>query len=64
MPRPKPPEPLAPRYIRMTDKQWVVLNQLGGAEWLRGLLEKKAPMPKMYYKKLLEKNNVTDHTGL
>ena len=48
----------------MTDKQWVILNQLGGAEWLRGLLEKKAPMPKMYYKKLLENNNAIDNTGL
>ena len=61
MPRPKPPEPLVPRYIRMTDKQWVILNQLGGAEWLRVLLEKKAPMPNMYYNKLLEKPNVTDN---
>ena len=64
MPRPKPPEPLVPRYIRMTDKQWVILNQLGGAEWLRVLLEKKAPMPNMYYKKLLEKTDATNHTGL
>lgn len=61
MPRPKPPEPLAPRYIRMSDKQFVIFNQLGGADWLRALLERKAPMPKMYYKKLLEKPNVTDN---
>jgi hypothetical protein len=27
----------------------MILQQLGGAEWLRGLLEKKAPMPKKYY---------------
>jgi len=49
MPRPKPPEPLEPRYIRMSDRQWMIFNQLGGADWLRGLLEKKAPMPKKYY---------------
>jgi hypothetical protein len=27
----------------------MILNQLGGAEWLRNLLDKKAPMPKKYY---------------
>ena len=27
----------------------MILNQLGGAEWLRALLDKKAPMPKKYY---------------
>jgi len=58
MPRPKPPEPLTFRNIRMSDRQWIILNQLGGAEWLRGFLEKKAPMPKQYYDKLLqEKQN-------
>ncbi len=49
MPRPKPPEPLKFRNIRMSDRQWMIFNQLGGAEWLRALLDKKAPMPKKYY---------------
>ena len=49
MPRPKPPEPLLGRQVRMSDRQWIILNQLGGAEWLRNLLDKKAPMPKKYY---------------
>ena len=49
MPRPKPPEPLIGRQVRMSDRQWMILNQLGGAEWLRNLLDKKAPMPKKYY---------------
>ena len=49
MPRPKPPEKLLGRQVRMSDRQWIILNQLGGAEWLRGLLDKKAPMPKQYY---------------
>jgi len=35
--------------VRMSDRQWMILNQLGGAEWLRNLLDKKAPMPKKYY---------------
>ncbi len=49
MPRPKPPEPITSRNIRMSDRQWMIFNQLGGAEWLRTFLEKKAPMPKKYY---------------
>jgi len=49
MPRPKPPEPLLGRQIRMSDRQWIIFNQLGGADWLRKLVEKKAPMPKKYY---------------
>ena len=58
MPRPKPPEPITFRNIRMSDRQWMIFNQLGGAEWLRGFLEKKAPMPKQCYDKLLqEKQN-------
>ena len=55
MPRPKPPAPLKVRYVRLSDRQWLIFNQLGGPEWLRGLLEKKAPMPKKYYDKELER---------
>ena len=50
MPRPKPPEPLKGRQVRLTDTHWMILQRLGGAEWLRALLEKKAPMPAKYYK--------------
>lgn len=56
MPRPKPPEPLKSHYMRMTDRQWLVLKQLGGAQWLRELLDKKAPMPKQYYERMLNDN--------
>jgi hypothetical protein len=49
MPRPKPPEPLIGRQVRMSDRHWMILQELGGAEWLRTLLDKKAPMPKKYY---------------
>lgn len=55
MPRPKPPAPLKARYVRLSDKQWMILQQLGGPEWLRTLLEKKAPMPKQYYEQKLER---------
>ena len=54
MPRPKPPEPIKIRYIKMSDRQWIMFNELGGADWLRKLVEKKAPMPKQYYDKLLQ----------
>ena len=61
MPRPKPPEKLLGRQVRMSDRQWIILNQLGGAEWLRGFLEKKAPMPKQYYDNELARiNNPAD----
>jgi len=55
MPRPKPPEPLKVRYMRMSDRQWMIFNQLGGSEWLRILLDKKSPMPKKFYDKELER---------
>jgi len=65
MPRPKPPEPITFRNIRMSDRQWIIFNQLGGAEWLRGFLEKKAPMPKQYYDNELARiSNPADATFL
>ncbi len=65
MPRPKPPEPITFRNIRMSDRQWIIFNQLGGAEWLRGFLEKKAPMPKKYYDNELARiSNPADATFL
>ena len=60
MPRPKPPEKLIGRQIRMSDRQWIIFNQLGGAEWFRDLLDKKAPMPKQYYNAIIQQQ-VTNH---
>jgi hypothetical protein len=65
VPRPKPPEPLIGRQVmgkqvRMSDRQWIIFNHLGGAEWLRKLLDKKDPFPKQYYEKLKDANNGTD----
>lgn len=54
MPRPKPPAPLKARYVRLSDKQFIIFNHLGGAEWLRELLEKKDPFPKKYYDAILK----------
>jgi hypothetical protein len=61
MARPKPPEPIKPREVRLSDRQWLILKQLGGATWLRALLEKKAPMPKKYYDTELRAANVSDN---
>ena len=54
MPRPKPPAPLKARFVRLSDKHWLIFKQLGGAEWMRETLDKKAPMPKQYYDNLLK----------
>jgi hypothetical protein len=65
MPRPKPPEPLLGRQVRMSDRQWIMFNELGGADWLRKLVEKKAPMPKKYYDNELARiQNPADATFL
>jgi hypothetical protein len=60
MPRPKPPEKLIGRQIRMSDRQWIIFNQLGGAEWFRDLLDKKALMPKQYYIAIIQQKE-TNH---
>lgn len=60
MPRPKPSEPLIGRQIRMSNKQWIIFNQLGGAKWFRELLDKKAPMPKQYYNVIIQQKE-TNH---
>ena len=57
MPRPKPPEPLKARQVRMSDRQWMIFNELGNAEWLRKQLDKKAKMPAKYYSTFLKKEN-------
>ena len=54
MPRPKPPEPLIGRQMRLTDRHMLIFKELGGIEWLRETLEKKAKMPKKYYDVLLK----------
>jgi hypothetical protein len=57
MPRPKPPAPLKARYVRLSDAEWMIFKQLGGAEWLRETLNKKAPLPKKFYDNLLRTQN-------
>ena len=62
MPRPKPPEPLIGRQVRMSDRQFIVFNHLGGAEWLRQQLDKKDPFPKQYYEKQQHQYYAVSHT--
>jgi hypothetical protein len=38
----------------MSDRHWIIFNQLGGADWLRTIITKKTPMPKQYYDALLQ----------
>ena len=57
MPRPKPPEPLKGRQIRLTDRHMMIFQELGGIAWLRKHLDTKAKFPKEYYKKGYHKND-------
>jgi hypothetical protein len=38
----------------MSDRHWMILQELGGAEWLRKELDKKAKMPAKYYRRELD----------
>jgi hypothetical protein len=50
VPRPKPSEELKPRWMRLSDRHVMILKELGGIEWLRDHLDKKAKMPAKYYR--------------
>lgn len=49
MPRAKPEAPLKHRYIRMSDAEWLMFKELGGAEWLRKYVKQKAKLPAAHY---------------
>ena len=59
MPRSKPPTPLKPRYLRMSDLEWLIFQDMGGADWLRNYLKAKAGLPLKHYEAQLkgEKND-------
>jgi hypothetical protein len=46
VPRPKPPEPLKPRQLRMSDTEWLKFKEMGGADWLRKFMRTR---PSTYY---------------
>lgn len=41
MPRPKPPEPLRFRQVRIPDSVWQGIKERGGAAWLRAHLSRE-----------------------
>ena len=57
MPRPKPPEPLKHRYIRMSDTDWAKFKMLGGADWLRKYL---GGIPNGYYEVFQKQDEETE----
>ena len=59
MPRPKPPMPLKYRNMRMSDLEWLIFQDMGGADWLRNYLKAKARLPMKHYEAQLkgEKND-------
>lgn len=46
VPRPKPPDPLKPRWVRLSDAEWDAFKSMGGADWLRKMMRSK---PKRYH---------------
>ena len=60
MPRPKPPMELKCRNMRMSDVEWLMFKELGGADWLRQYVKKKAKLPIKHYMSLLEKQDVQE----
>jgi hypothetical protein len=49
MPRPKPEMPLKFRNMRMSDLEWLMFQELGGADWLRKIVKTKAKFPVQHY---------------
>jgi hypothetical protein len=56
MPRPKPPMPLKGRMVRMSDVEWLMFKELGGAEWLRRHVKQKAKLPLSHYERQNERD--------
>lgn len=42
------------RNMRMSDVEWLMFQELGGAEWLRKFVRKKAKLPINHYEKQVE----------
>ena len=50
--------PLIGRQVRMSDLEWLMFQELGGADWLRTFVKKRAQFSTPYYMlKLREKND-------
>lgn len=44
MPRPRPPETLRTYAVRLTQRQWAKVQELGGASFLRKLIAEHKPV--------------------
>jgi hypothetical protein len=41
--------PLIGRQVRMSDLEWLMFQELGGADWLRKFVKTKAKFPAQHY---------------
>jgi hypothetical protein len=41
--------PLKPRNMRMSDLEWLMFQELGGADWLRKFVKTKTKFPAQHY---------------
>jgi len=41
--------PIKARQVKMSDVEWLMFKELGGAEWLRKYVKQKAKFPAQYY---------------
>ena len=41
--------PLLGRQVRMSDLEWLMFQELGGADWLRKIVKTKAKFPAQHY---------------
>ena len=57
MPRPKPPEPLKARFVRLSDAEWEKFQEMGGAAWLRKAMGTR---PQKYYEVFQREYNAAD----
>ena len=59
MPRPEPSMILKARHIRMSDLEWLIFQDIGGADWLRQHVKAKARLPIKHYEAKMkgEKND-------
>jgi hypothetical protein len=49
--------PLIGRQVRMSDLEWIMFQDLGGADWLRKIVKTKAKFPTPYYMLKLKEQN-------
>jgi hypothetical protein len=48
---------LIARQVKMSDLEWLMFKDLGGADWLRELVKKKAKFSTPYYMLKLKEQN-------